>query len=254
MFTTVRAYLVSMLIHAGLVGGGMFLLGSMPDQSEAVVIDLSLMDISCRNNDTALPKDTQLLAAVRQPCPIVPHRVAPPKAPAEQRIVAQPEPPAAQQAASPVTAEVTQVEAHMTSYKIDRDTGGKQTHSLQGSATGTGSQNSVSRAAAGVSDLSGEQTLQEQYTKEHFAYIRRIINERIRYPRAARIRGQEGTVMVAFTIKKDGSIAAPQIVTGSGHTLLDENALQAIQNAAPFPRPPVMAQMRVPVVYRLTTP
>lgn len=248
MHTVIRSYLVSLLIHAGVAGGSMALFGGMPIRSEAVTIDLSLMNLNCSNDETVEAKNRPAMAAVRQPCPIVPRRTVQSKTISADRPATAPTAPSVvqqAQAASPVVTEVRAADTQLAAATSDSNAPYVQHAAPQGVSTGT-------RAAGSSPGQSGESSLQEQYTKEHFAYIQKIINQKIRYPRAARIRGEEGTVVVVFTIKKDGNISHPQIASGSGHALLDENAVSAIQSAAPFPRPPIVAQMRVPVVYRLT--
>ncbi|MFO0752872.1 MAG: energy transducer TonB [Thermodesulfovibrionales bacterium] len=38
----------------------------------------------------------------------------------------------------------------------------------------------------------------------------------------------------------------------SGREILDQGAVEAVRKASPFPRPPVAAEVVLPVVYRLT--
>ncbi|MEK6652305.1 MAG: energy transducer TonB [Nitrospirota bacterium] len=41
------------------------------------------------------------------------------------------------------------------------------------------------------------------------------------------------------------------IKEGSGITLLDRNAIETVKKASPFPRPPVEAQLLIPIKYSL---
>lgn len=91
----------------------------------------------------------------------------------------------------------------------------------------------------------------QMYLKEHFSYIRDIINKNISYPYMARKMGWSGKVKVSFIIAEDGSVKDVKILESSGFDLLDRNAADAIKKASPFPRPPVSAEVIVPVVYRL---
>jgi protein TonB len=50
----------------------------------------------------------------------------------------------------------------------------------------------------------------------------------------------------------DGRINHLLVVKSSGYELLDQNALESVQKAAPFPKPPVMAELRVPISYSLS--
>jgi len=81
--------------------------------------------------------------------------------------------------------------------------------------------------------------------------------ERFRdYPRHARLRGIEGTVILSLTLKRSGSVAAVKIHAGSGHAVLDDAALAMARNADPFPPLPRTfaldgAEFLVPVVFAL---
>ncbi len=50
-----------------------------------------------------------------------------------------------------------------------------------------------------------------------------------KYPRLARVRGWEGVVEVRITVAADGRVTDVQIETSSGHTLLDDSALEAVR-------------------------
>ena len=84
------------------------------------------------------------------------------------------------------------------------------------------------------------------------AWIHDAIQRAIAYPAAAHRMGWEGKVVVAFQLLSDGSVRDVRVVQGSGHAALDRGAIDAVQNASPFPRSPVGAEVITPVVYRLT--
>ncbi|MEF3194313.1 MAG: energy transducer TonB [Halothiobacillaceae bacterium] len=67
------------------------------------------------------------------------------------------------------------------------------------------------------------------------ARIRQAIDEHKHYPRMARRLGLEGRVVVAFTVEADGRLARVRVVESSGSEVLDEAALEAVRQAAPFP-------------------
>ncbi len=89
------------------------------------------------------------------------------------------------------------------------------------------------------------------YLAEHFAYIREIIHKRLTYPRRAQREGWSGRVRVSFVIQEDGSVSDIRVVGSSGYDILDQGAVEAIRKSAPFPRPPVRAELRMPIVYQL---
>lgn len=59
-----------------------------------------------------------------------------------------------------------------------------------------------------------------------------------RYPSEARNKGQQGTVVVEFSIDRSGKMVHRVLKTSSGNPRLDEEALAAIERASPFPLPP----------------
>ncbi len=73
-----------------------------------------------------------------------------------------------------------------------------------------------------------------------------------RYPDAARQRGEEGTVGVAFTVSRDGTVLAVQVVRPSGSALLDQavHDMLAGQKVPAFPAGMAQAQAQVAVNVR----
>ena len=65
----------------------------------------------------------------------------------------------------------------------------------------------------------------------------RIANAKY-YPRIARRRGIEGQPVVAFTLDKGGRLMEAGLAKTSGYQLLDQAALEAVQQAAPYPEIP----------------
>jgi len=90
-----------------------------------------------------------------------------------------------------------------------------------------------------------------KYVKQHFAYIKEMIEKEFVYPRIARRRGLEGKVIVSFVICADGTARDVKIIESSGHKILDNNAIACVKRAAPFPPPPVMAELVFPITYKL---
>ncbi|MDM7321917.1 MAG: energy transducer TonB [Gammaproteobacteria bacterium] len=67
------------------------------------------------------------------------------------------------------------------------------------------------------------------------ARIRAAVDAHKHYPPLARRMGQEGQVKLAFTVDAEGRLLDVTIITSSGSASLDEAALQAVRDAAPFP-------------------
>lgn len=65
----------------------------------------------------------------------------------------------------------------------------------------------------------------------------RIANAKF-YPRIARRRGIEGQPVVAFTLDRGGRLMKANLEKTSGYQVLDQAALEAVQEAAPYPEIP----------------
>jgi hypothetical protein len=48
-----------------------------------------------------------------------------------------------------------------------------------------------------------------------------------------------------------GSAKDIKVMRSSGVDVLDKSAIEAVENASPFPKPPIEAQIIIPIVYRL---
>lgn len=82
-------------------------------------------------------------------------------------------------------------------------------------------------APAPVTDMAAEDAYK--------ALLRGRIDAHKRYPPLSRRMGEEGTVVVSFRLNADGEISQLSVVKGSGSERLDEAALEAVRQAAPFP-------------------
>jgi protein TonB len=58
------------------------------------------------------------------------------------------------------------------------------------------------------------------------------------YPAAAQARHETGTARVTFAIDRRGRVTHSRIVDGSGSTALDQETLDTLRRAQPFPAPP----------------
>jgi TonB family protein len=73
--------------------------------------------------------------------------------------------------------------------------------------------------------------------------VRQRISNAKYYPRIARRRGMEGRPIVAFTLDKNGRLLQAALAQTSGYQLLDQAALEAVQQAAPYPEIPAPLKM-----------
>jgi protein TonB len=71
-----------------------------------------------------------------------------------------------------------------------------------------------------------------------FYLYNRKLKERIEsiwhYPEEAAEKGIYGDLVIKFTIKKNGQLGAVEIVRGSGYPILDEAAMEALKEGAPY--------------------
>jgi protein TonB len=89
------------------------------------------------------------------------------------------------------------------------------------------------------------------YMKEHFVYIRDLIMKNLKYPPAARRLGWKGAVTVSFVVLENGAAQNIKVIKSSGHDILDQAVIKTIQQTQPFPKPPVKAELTIPIVFQL---
>lgn len=73
---------------------------------------------------------------------------------------------------------------------------------------------------------------------DYFSLLRAWLERHKEYPRNARLKRQEGTVTVRFTVRPSGQLQSYAIEQGSGFALLDREALDMLRRAAPLPAVP----------------
>ncbi|WP_299198681.1 energy transducer TonB [Thermocrinis sp.] len=86
----------------------------------------------------------------------------------------------------------------------------------------------------------------------YFALVKVIIESEKRYPEEAKRRGEEGTVVVSFTIDESGNSVNVRLVSSSGSPSIDNETLRLIRSLK-FPPPPTgkPVNLRVEVEYQL---
>jgi len=86
----------------------------------------------------------------------------------------------------------------------------------------------------GRQDASGSNLL-PQWQKE----VSAILERNKRYPSEARAKRQQGVAKIAFNMDRQGRVLSTRLVTSSGSSALDQEALSLTQRAQ-FPPPPVV--------------
>lgn len=116
---------------------------------------------------------------------------------------------------------------------------------------GRGSGTASTGTGTGKSPVDAGETAKKLYFKTHFAFIRELILDNLTYPVIARRMGWKGNLTVSFVICEGGNVENVRIVKSSGHKILDDNALSTIRGIQPFPKPPVRAEIVIPIEYRI---
>jgi protein TonB len=124
-------------------------------------------------------------------------------------------------------------------------------YTSQGSGSDAGFQKASSLGHSGGAGVDSVSPARSRYIKAHFSYIKDLIHKHLVYPAQAKKMGWEGKVITSFIISSAGCAKEVKISKSSGHEILDESAIKAINNASPFPKPPVEAQIIIPIIYRL---
>jgi protein TonB len=65
-----------------------------------------------------------------------------------------------------------------------------------------------------------------------------LLERHKRYPTAAQGRHEQGTAQLAFSIDRHGRLTSSKILRSSGSTVLDNETLELVRRAQPFPPPP----------------
>jgi protein TonB len=76
------------------------------------------------------------------------------------------------------------------------------------------------------------------------------------YPKIAQMRGWQGEVIVELLLDGNGKLKSKKIISSSGYDVLDKQALEMIEKAAPFPAPPEALRsssfsITVPIPFKL---
>jgi periplasmic protein TonB len=98
-------------------------------------------------------------------------------------------------------------------------------------------------APAGTAPAGTAQVMDPRWT----AAVSGLLAERKIYPEEARRRGEEGRVLIRFTVDRSGRVEAASIVAPSGSVLLDEAALALLRQAVLPAFPVAMTAARITI-------
>ena len=77
-----------------------------------------------------------------------------------------------------------------------------------------------------------------QYLESYSSLLANAIAKYKQYPKIAQMRGWQGTVIVDLEIDNKGAVISVKIKKSSTYEVLDNEALEMIKKASPFPAPP----------------
>ncbi|NTU42118.1 MAG: energy transducer TonB [Nitrospirales bacterium] len=247
-----RGITVSLIVH-GFIIALLVLFGNLAlPEKPPLVIDFTMKEPEMPAQKDSVPKAA---AWQERPRPQrqtheAPQQIRKPEAPLRSskpvsHVEPQPLPALAQTAPSPQA-----LPAAVASGRAEQP-GGSGTGNSAGPGVGAG----ASRAGSGDSPSGnggeGIETLKKKYHREHFTYIRDLVMKNLSYPLMARRMGWEGKVIISFVVSEDGSVKNITIQESSGHGILDKNAVETVKRACPLPKPPVKAELVIPIVYSL---
>ncbi len=91
---------------------------------------------------------------------------------------------------------------------------------------------------------------------EYGSVLGRAIAKHKQYPKIAQMRGWTGDVLLDLKIDGSGNVLSAKVRESSGHEVLDNQALEMVRKASPFPAPPEALRSRsfnitVPVSFKL---
>ncbi|HEV8323555.1 MAG TPA: energy transducer TonB [Myxococcota bacterium] len=121
--------------------------------------------------------------------------------------------------------------------------GAGETAPVAGAEDGTGSRHVA--LAAGPTPDAEEVARAERAARlydDYFAYLKARIAPLWDFPKERALLGEEGTVRVAFVIRRDGTVHDVRVTRRSGYADFDANVVAAVKKAAPFK--PIPAEIR----------
>ncbi len=93
-------------------------------------------------------------------------------------------------------------------------------------------------------------------TAQYAGLLKGWLKRHMHYPRQAWLDGNQGTAIIRFSIDRSGAVLGARLEHSSGHQVLDEEVLQMVRRADPFPAIPadILGQelaIRVPVRFHI---
>ncbi|RUM62478.1 MAG: hypothetical protein DSZ03_06705 [Sulfurimonas sp.] len=95
-------------------------------------------------------------------------------------------------------------------------------------------------------------SIQERYLDEHLEVISQLLRRHLYYPKRARKRHIEGSVVIVFTLLPNGNIGTVDVKKSSSRTILDRAAIKTILKlSGKVPQPSQAITIEIPIRFRL---
>lgn len=93
-------------------------------------------------------------------------------------------------------------------------------------------------------------------TNDYSSLLAAAIAKYKQYPKIAQMRGWQGLIIIELQLNPQGGVIYSQIKKSSGYDVLDQEALEMIKRASPFPQPPEALRTKnftvlVPISFKL---
>ena len=110
-----------------------------------------------------------------------------------------------------------------------------------------------------ITRLITERPIQSRVTRPDYGWLIEALWSTVeqlkRYPHIAKMNRWEGRVVVQAAIQNDGQVLNVDIVESSGHSILDQSAIEVLRRASPLNLKHPLGQdrlvLQVPITYRL---
>jgi len=234
----VKALLISFTLHTLIIGSITFIGESFPGLSSNVVIDLALLD-SNGADAAVIQKTTESERRSRS----IPARLE-----GKQRTTAPQQLPVTE-----VSGTVPVLQNQWNTVPVAAKPLWQETGSAVIDQPVLSSKGRIATNISETRDSSGKTfaQLRQRYISEHFAYIKEMIQNNLTYPHMAKKFRWTGKVIVSFIVFENGHADHIKILKSSGHDMLDNNVIHTIEAISPFPKPPVKAELRMPIIYQI---
>jgi len=107
----------------------------------------------------------------------------------------------------------------------------------------------IFQTGANVLEGKGAERRSSSQSQLDIEAVRLMIQSELQYPRMARRRKIQGTVILRFQIASGGKVFGMEVIKG-GHGLLEQAAFKAVQRAVPF-KPGMRGWFRVPIKFKV---